>query len=85
MYLFRKFDIRSMIHSTSNRDSNSSSEDKCFLVGRLYKLKRKVGSGSFGEIYLATDIQTSQEVAVKLESVKVSSCYHNIIFYNHSY
>ncbi|KAB2029123.1 hypothetical protein ERO13_D05G138200v2 [Gossypium hirsutum] len=39
-------------------------------VGNKYKLGRKIGSGSFGEIYLGTNIQTNEEVAIKLENVK---------------
>lgn len=39
-------------------------------VGNKYRLGRKIGSGSFGEIYLGTNIQTSEEVAIKLENVK---------------
>lgn len=45
-----------------------------FIVGIKYKLKRKIGSGSFGDIYLAINIQNGEEVAVKLESVKVCFC-----------
>ncbi|GAV84925.1 Pkinase domain-containing protein [Cephalotus follicularis] len=39
-------------------------------VGGKYRLGRKIGSGSFGEIYLGTNIQTNEEVAIKLENVK---------------
>ncbi|CAM6058027.1 unnamed protein product [Sphagnum tenellum] len=39
-------------------------------VGNKYKLGRKIGSGSFGEIYLGTNIQTNEEVGIKLESIK---------------
>ncbi|XP_072958832.1 casein kinase 1-like [Typha angustifolia] len=39
-------------------------------VGGKFKLGRKIGSGSFGEIYLGVNIQSGEEVAVKLESVK---------------
>jgi casein kinase 1 len=39
-------------------------------VGNKYRLGRKIGSGSFGEIYLGTHIQTNEEVAIKLENVK---------------
>ncbi|XP_013676638.1 casein kinase 1-like protein 2 [Brassica napus] len=39
-------------------------------VGNKFRLGRKIGSGSFGEIYLGTDIQTNEEVAIKLENVK---------------
>ncbi|CAM9185412.1 unnamed protein product [Lampetra fluviatilis] len=41
-----------------------------FVVGGKYKLVRKIGSGSFGDIYLAMNITTGEEVAVKLESQK---------------
>eukprot|EP01137_Pigoraptor_chileana_P015271 Opistho-2@70986 len=39
-------------------------------VGNKYRLGRKVGSGSFGDIYLGTNITNGEEVAIKLESVK---------------
>ncbi|KAJ4851150.1 Casein kinase 1-like protein 2 [Turnera subulata] len=50
-------------------------------VGNKFRLGRKIGSGSFGEIYLVvpaaaaassagTNIQTNEEVAIKLENVK---------------
>ncbi|CAK8560354.1 unnamed protein product [Lathyrus sativus] len=39
-------------------------------IGNKFRLGRKIGSGSFGEIYLGTNIQTNEEVAVKLENAK---------------
>jgi casein kinase 1 len=39
-------------------------------VGNKFRLGRKIGGGSFGEIYLGTNIQTNEEVAIKLENVK---------------
>jgi casein kinase 1 len=39
-------------------------------VGGKYRLGKKLGSGSFGDIYLGTNRQTDEEVAIKLESVK---------------
>lgn len=39
-------------------------------VGGKYRLGRKIGSGSFGDIYLGTNVQTNEEVAIKLESIK---------------
>ncbi|KAG0492106.1 hypothetical protein HPP92_005208 [Vanilla planifolia] len=39
-------------------------------VGNKFRLGRKIGSGSFGEIYLGTNMQTNEEVAIKLENVK---------------
>ncbi|CAK9140606.1 unnamed protein product [Ilex paraguariensis] len=40
------------------------------VVGGKFKLGRKIGSGSFGELYLGVNIQSGEEVAIKLESVK---------------
>ncbi|WZZ73086.1 hypothetical protein YC2023_084456 [Brassica napus] len=40
------------------------------VIGGRFKLGRKIGSGSFGELYLGVNVQTGEEVAVKLESVK---------------
>ncbi|KAJ6389559.1 hypothetical protein OIU77_027809 [Salix suchowensis] len=39
-------------------------------VGNKFCLGRKIGSGSSGDIYLGTSIQTNEEVAIKLENVK---------------
>ncbi|TYI74048.1 hypothetical protein E1A91_D07G173000v1 [Gossypium mustelinum] len=40
------------------------------VIGGKFKLGRKIGSGSFGELYLGVNVQTGEEVAVKLESAK---------------
>eukprot|EP01024_Parvocaulis_polyphysoides_P026458 TRINITY_DN240_c0_g3_i1.p5 TRINITY_DN240_c0_g3~~TRINITY_DN240_c0_g3_i1.p5 ORF type:complete len:126 (-),score=11.02 TRINITY_DN240_c0_g3_i1:52-429(-) len=39
-------------------------------IAGKYRLGRKLGAGSFGEIYLGTNIQTGEEVAIKLELIK---------------
>ena len=40
------------------------------LIGKIffktYKVKKKLGEGSFGKIYIAYDIKTKEEYAVKL-------------------
>lgn len=36
-------------------------------IGGKYKLSKKIGAGSFGEIYLGTHISSGTEVAVKIE------------------
>ncbi|KAJ3443772.1 casein kinase 1-like protein [Anaeramoeba flamelloides] len=39
-------------------------------VARKYRLGRRIGSGSFGDIYLGTNIITEEEIAIKLENIK---------------
>ncbi|EGR32324.1 hypothetical protein IMG5_088120, partial [Ichthyophthirius multifiliis] len=39
-------------------------------VGGKFRIGKKIGSGSFGEIYHGTNIQTNEEIAIKLESIK---------------
>lgn len=43
------------------------------IVGSHYKLKRKIGSGSFGEIHVAENVKTHTLVAVKLEPLNSPS------------
>ncbi|XP_019428362.1 PREDICTED: casein kinase 1-like protein 10 isoform X2 [Lupinus angustifolius] len=40
------------------------------VIGGKFKLGRKIGAGSFGELYLGVNVQTGEEVAVKLEPAK---------------
>ncbi|KAJ5900269.1 serine/threonine protein kinase [Penicillium subrubescens] len=39
-------------------------------VGNKYRIGRKIGGGSFGDIYLGTHIISGEEIAIKLENVK---------------
>jgi len=39
-------------------------------VGGKFHVGRKIGSGSFGDIYIGTNVQSEEEVAIKLESIK---------------
>lgn len=43
------------------------------IIGSKYQVGRKMGSGSFGEIYVATNIINGEEVAVKMEH---ANCAH---------
>jgi serine/threonine protein kinase len=36
-------------------------------IGGKYKISKKIGSGSFGEIYLGVHISSGTEIAVKIE------------------
>ena len=40
------------------------------IVGERFRLRRRIGAGSFGEIYSAENIQSHRRVAVKLESTR---------------
>ncbi|XP_071715600.1 casein kinase 1-like protein 11 [Rutidosis leptorrhynchoides] len=40
------------------------------VLGGKFKLGRKIGSGSFGELYLGVNLHSGEEVAIKLEPVK---------------
>ena len=39
-------------------------------VGGKYKLVKKCGSGAFGEIYQGSNVETGEDVAIKLEPIK---------------
>lgn len=39
-------------------------------VGGKYRFGRKIGSGSFGDIYLGTNLVSGEEVAIKVEPVR---------------
>lgn len=43
--------------------------DKGLSIVDNYRLEKRIGSGAFGEIYLAKHITTNQSYAVKLEPV----------------
>uniref|UniRef100_A0A8C6RYT2 non-specific serine/threonine protein kinase n=1 Tax=Nannospalax galili TaxID=1026970 RepID=A0A8C6RYT2_NANGA len=54
----------------SSSDSKAKAE---FIVGGKYKVMQKIGSGSFGVVYVAMDITNGEQVAVKLESQLVKN------------
>ncbi|KAI7880251.1 kinase-like domain-containing protein [Mucor mucedo] len=49
-----------------------SLEGREIIIGSKYKLGRKIGAGSFGEIYLGTNIMSGEDIAVKLESIRAA-------------
>ncbi|KAI8372332.1 kinase-like domain-containing protein [Choanephora cucurbitarum] len=50
----------------------STLEGREIIIGTKYKLGRKIGAGSFGEIYLGTNIMSGEDIAVKLESIRAA-------------
>ncbi|XP_055293603.1 casein kinase I-like [Moschus berezovskii] len=50
--------------------ASSSGSKSEFIAGGKFKLVRKIGSGSFGKVYLAINVTTGEEVAVKVEPQK---------------
>ena len=41
------------------------------MVGGKYRIERKIGEGSFSEIYEGTDIFSNTQVAIKLEHISI--------------
>ncbi|OAV93698.1 CK1/CK1/CK1-D protein kinase, partial [Puccinia triticina 1-1 BBBD Race 1] len=68
------FSFKKLAHNTRRREPtniSSSGEKMALTFGNTskYRLSKRIGNGSFGEIYLGHNIQTGEEVAIKLESV----------------
>jgi hypothetical protein len=60
--------------STSSSSSRRSEGSEKILIARRYILGPRIGSGSFGEIFLCTDAtRDDKEYAVKLEPVRTAS------------
>ena len=41
-------------------------------ISNRFKVGRRLGAGSFGELYAATDLSNNSEVALKIESIRSS-------------
>ena len=56
------------------------------LIGKIlfkhYKLKKKIGEGSFGRIYVGVNIDTKEEYAIKLVRKNYINFSQNIYFLN---
>ena len=52
------------VHHGSEKRRKSTMEIR--IAGK-YRLGRKIGSGSFGDIYIGTHLLTGEEVGIKLE------------------
>lgn len=58
--------------------SGRSLVDACVGPGRRFRIGKKIGSGSFGDVHLGMDLQTGEEVGVKIESA--TSCTPQLLF-----
>lgn len=65
---------------TSEPSSVEVAGSKLTVAGR-FKLLKKIGNGSFGNVYLGTDLQTQAKVAVKLEHQETN---HPQLFNEHT-
>jgi len=59
----------SSVRSQLRMGEKSSRSSERIVAGK-WRVGRKIGSGSFGEIYLGTNIYTMEEVALKFETTK---------------
>ncbi|XLS54553.1 hypothetical protein HN51_004308, partial [Arachis hypogaea] len=70
-----------------NKKPEKSSFDKATTdveprVGNKFRIGRKIGSGSFGDIYLGNNIQTNEEVAIKFvnDQPVTSNCENSSLY-----
>lgn len=56
--------------ASSRPSSSSSSTSSEFRVAGVYRLVKRLGSGSFGDIYLSVHVQSGDYAAVKMEGIK---------------
>ena len=38
------------------------------IINSIYKISEPIGNGSFGTVYIANNIRTNEEVAIKIEN-----------------
>nr|CAB78005.1 casein kinase I like protein [Arabidopsis thaliana]CAB82116.1 casein kinase I like protein [Arabidopsis thaliana] len=54
-------------------------------IGNKFRLGRKIGSGAFGEIYLGTDVQSNEDVAIKFVSESVKTVHPQLAYESRIY
>lgn len=59
-----------MAHAPSPSPSPPPAGGLEVRVGNRFRLQQKIGSGSFGDVYVGLDLATHEQVGIKLESAK---------------
>ncbi|XP_021343708.1 uncharacterized protein LOC110443671 [Mizuhopecten yessoensis] len=54
------------------RNGSIESEQR---IGKRYRLIRKLGEGSFGKVFLGTDVTSGESVAIKIEDTEITHPY----------
>ena len=65
-----RFGPRRQKANKERRKKENSKPSMDLRVGRKFRIGRKIGSGSFGDIYHGTNLISGEEVAIKLESIR---------------
>ncbi|GET92608.1 casein kinase I, putative [Leishmania tarentolae] len=54
------------------KNKTSSTLENCLVLGGRFRIGRRIGGGSFGEIFLGVDTQSGDAVAIKVERTKTA-------------
>lgn len=60
--------------TTGARRSDREKRARKICFGNTFVPVRKIGAGSFGDIYLGTDLKTGEDVAIKLVRSPCLAC-----------
>ena len=41
------------------------------IINSTYKISEPIGNGSFGTVYIANNIRTNEQVAIKLRTIQI--------------
>ncbi|KAL7710658.1 casein kinase I [Lotmaria passim] len=55
-----------------SKSKNSNALENCVVLSGRFRVGRRIGGGSFGEIFLGQDTQSGEAVAIKVERSKTS-------------
>lgn len=61
---------RTHMSSRPTSSSSSSSSSSVLMVGPNFRVGKRIGCGNFGEIHIGKNLQTGQDIAIKMELIK---------------